>query len=35
MQKYYAHLRLAPVILVILAAQDEYGYASLQRVREF
>jgi DNA-binding PadR family transcriptional regulator len=35
MQKYYAHLRLAPIVLVILAAEDEYGYAILQRVREF
>ena len=35
MQKYYAHLTLAPIVLVILTEEDDYGYAILQRVREF
>ena len=33
MQKYYAHLTLAPIVLAILAEEDDY--AILQRVREF
>jgi len=35
MQKYYAHLTLAPIVLVIMAEVDDYHYAILQRVREF
>jgi len=35
MQKYYAHLTLAPIVLVIMAEEDDYRYAILQRVREF
>ena len=35
MQKYYAHLTLAPVVLAILVDEDDYGYAILLRVREF
>ena len=35
MLKYYAHLTLVPVILAILAEEDDYGFSILQRVREF
>jgi len=35
MQKYNTHLILAPIVLAILAEEDDYGYAILQRVREF
>jgi len=28
-------LTLAPIVLAILAEEDDYGYAILQRVREF
>jgi len=28
-------LTLAPIVLQILAEEDDYGYAILQRVREF
>jgi len=35
MQKYYAHLRLAPIVLAILAEEDDYGYTILQRIQEF
>jgi hypothetical protein len=35
MQKYYAHLTLVPIVLAMLAEGDDYGYAILQRVREF
>ena len=35
MQKYYAHLTLAPIVPSILADEDNYGYAILQPVREF
>jgi hypothetical protein len=35
MQKYYSHLALAPIVLVILAEEDDHGYAILQRVGEF
>ena len=35
MQKYYPHLTLAPIVLVILAEEDDHGYAILPRVREF
>ena len=35
MQKYYAHLTLAPTVLPVRAKEDDYGYAILQRVREF
>jgi hypothetical protein len=32
----FATLRtLAPIVLAILAEEDDYGYAILQRVREF
>jgi len=31
MQKYYAHLTLAPIVL----EEDDHAYAILQRVREF
>ena len=30
-----ALLTLAPIVLAILAEEDDYGYAILQRVREF
>ena len=35
MQIYYAHLTLAPIVLAIVAEGDDYGFAILQRVREF
>jgi DNA-binding PadR family transcriptional regulator len=35
MQKYYAHLTLALIILAIMAEEDDYGYAIRPRVREF
>ena len=35
MQKHYAHLTLAPIVLAFLAEEDDHGYAILQRVREF
>jgi hypothetical protein len=35
MQKYDTHLTLATIVLAILAEQDDYGDAILQRVREF
>jgi hypothetical protein len=35
MQKYHAQLTLAPIVLVILAEEDDYGDAILQRVQEF
>ena len=28
-------MTLAPIVLAILAEKDDYGYAILQRVREF
>ena len=28
-------LTLAPIVLAILAEEDDYGYAILKRVREF
>ena len=33
MQKDYP--QLTPIVLAILAEEDDYGYAILQRVREF
>jgi hypothetical protein len=35
MQKYYAHLTPAPIVLAILAERDDSGYAILYRVGEF
>jgi hypothetical protein len=35
MQKHYAHLTLAPIVLASLAGEDDYGYTILQRVGEF
>jgi hypothetical protein len=35
MQKYYPHLALALIVRAILAEEDDYGYAILQRVREY
>ena len=35
MQKYYAHLRLALIVLAILAEKDDHGYAILEQVQEF
>jgi hypothetical protein len=35
MQKYFAHLTLAPIVLAILAKEDDHGDATLQRAGEF
>jgi hypothetical protein len=35
MQKYYAHLTLTPIVLAILAEEDDYGYVILHRVGAF
>ncbi len=35
MQKYYAHLTLAPIVLAILAEEDHYGCVILHRVGTF
>ena len=35
MQKYYANLTLAPIVLAILAEEENYGHAILRRGQEF